>query len=121
MLNQHEVKAHNMKVALAEANRKVDSIANANADADRRAKKLDAKIKAGKQLPITDPRNRPARKIYMGGKTVRFAAANISSVMPTNTETRNREVVGITNFARASRVPQNAICMDKVAAYLKTR
>ena len=115
MLNQHEVKAHNAKVALKIENKKVENLENAHADAARRAKQLDAKIKAGKVLPMCKPEDRAPRKIYMGAKSVGTRSHTVNSAMPTPIE-RIAHVNGV--ILSPSRVPQSAICMDKVKAYL---
>lgn len=75
MLNQHEVKVHNMKVALKEHNRKVDNIA---AEPENKAKRADHTT----ELPQISPAARPARKIYMGGKSVKVRAGNVRCAMP---------------------------------------
>jgi hypothetical protein len=80
MLNIHEVKAHNHKVALKASDKLIDRLDPIMivADEERRAKRL-----AKRNIPTCKPDERAPRKIYMGGKRATGATAhNARSAMP---------------------------------------
>ena len=79
MLNIHEVKAHNHKVALKASDKLIDRLDPIMivADEERRAKRL-----AKRNIPTCKPDERAPRKIYMGGKSVGMGAHNARSAMP---------------------------------------
>lgn len=108
MLNQHEVGAHNLKVALKASDRLISKLEETVEPVDKR----DAATRS--PLPMCKPDARAPRKIYRGGKMVRGKAANIRSAMPTP-PTPNRN---INSMVTSPRVVQNVIDMKLVAKYL---
>lgn len=112
MLNQHEVGAHNLKVALKASDRLIDILDPAVQIA---AKERREKQAAKRILPTCKPEARAPRKIFMGGKSVPSRSHATRSAMPTPVAP-NRNVNGM--VVSAARVPQVAIDMKKVARYL---
>ena len=114
MLNQHEVGAHNLKVALKAADRLISKLEEIP----------DGKAATRSHLPMIDPKARAPRKIFKGSKPSRrphhnvpapqHSTAAIRSAMPTIvTEQRN-----VNGALSPQRVPQRVINMELVARYL---
>jgi len=119
MLNQHEVGAHNHKVALKIADKLVAKLEEVHDPIDAR----DAATRS--ILPRCKPEDRAPRKIFKGAKPSRRPHHNvpaarhgtnvIRSAMPTPV-IENRNVNGM--VVSAKHVPQTAIDMKLVARYL---
>ena len=118
MLNQHEVGAHNYKVALKIADKLVSKLEECPAPIAIR------KPATRSHLPMIDPKARAPRKIFKGAKPSRrphhnvpapqHATSAIRSAMPTPvTEQRN-----VNGALSPQRVPQRVIDMTLVARYL---
>lgn len=122
MLNQHEVGAHNHKVALKASDRLIDILDPAIQIA---AKERREKQAAKRILPTCKPEARAPRKIFKGAKPSRrphhnvpapqHGTAAIRSAMPTPV-VPNRNVNGM--VVSAARVPQYQIDAKLVARYL---
>lgn len=113
MLNQHEVAAHNNKVALKQADKLIDRVDPAleAAEAERREKRASKRI-----LPMCKPEARAPRKVYKGGKPVSMMTSRINSAMPTPVGERIAPRNGL--VVSSARLPQSQIDMDKVRVYL---
>ena len=113
MLNQHEVAAHNLKVALKASDRLIDAVDPA---VQLAAKERREKQAAKRILPTCKPEARAPRKIYMGGKSVPARSHVSPSAMPTPVAERIAPRNGL--IVSELRVPQYQIDMKKVARYL---
>jgi len=119
MLNQHEVGAHNLKVALKASDRLISKLEEVRDPVDNR----DPATRSA--LPRCKPEDRAPRKIFKGViKGPRHAhnvpapqhgTAAIRSAMPTQV-IPNRNVNGM--VVSDKRVVQTSIDMVKVARYL---
>lgn len=112
MLNQHEVGAHNLKVALKASDKLIDALDPAIQIA---AKERREKQAAKRILPTCKPEARAPRKIFMGGKSTGTRSHIVRSAMPTPV-VPNRNVNGM--VVSAARVPQYQIDAKLVARYL---
>lgn len=113
MLNQHEVGAHNLKVALKTADKLIDILDPAIQLAARERREKQA---AKRILPTCNPDARAPRKIYMGGKSVPARSHAVRSAMPRVVSERIAPRNGL--VVSSARLPQVAIDMNKVKAYL---
>jgi hypothetical protein len=118
MLNQHQVGAHNLKVALKASDRLISKLEECPAPIAIR------KPATRSTIPTCDPKARAPRKIFKGVKPSRrphhnvpapqHGTAAIRSAMPTLvTEQRN-----VNGALSPQRVPQRVIDMKLVARYL---
>ena len=110
MLNQHEVAAHNLKVALKAADKLIDRLAETPDPISER------KPATRSALPTCKPEARAPRKIFRSARPVRCRAATVSSAMPAPVGERIAPRNGL--IVSSARVPQVTIDMKKVARYL---
>lgn len=108
MLNQHEVGAHNLKVALKASERLIRKLEEVHAPINDR----DPATRSA--LPTCKPQDRAPRKIYKGGKSVGFGLHTVRSAMPTP-PAPNRNV---NSMVTSPRLTQTSIDMKLVASYL---
>ena len=108
MLNQHEVGAHNLKVALKAADRLISKLEECPAPIK------DRKPATRSHIPTCKPEARAPRKIYMGGKSNGTRSHIVRSAMPTP-PAPNRQ---INSMVTSPRNVQTSIDMKLVARYL---
>lgn len=111
MLNQHEVAAHNLKVALKTADKLISKLEEV------REPIVTRKPATRSHLPMCNPKDRvfKKRQRFAKARTSCKVAIAISTPKPV---VRDTQVNGITSFHETKRVPQYAIDTVKVIRYL---